>query len=523
MTTVGSPGIFSQFPNTGNDDDGCGCSKIKNDHGQELDILSCYAIMDDPPDLSDIPDTSQKPVPRDTPVEFSWRDYNGKDWTTPAKHQRNCGSCWAFAALGVLESMIKIREGCAELNPDLSEQYVLSCLSSAGSCRGGSTSRTFKYIKETTSYGNNCNGVIFESCFEYQADDDIPCSDKCENWDEQLVPILEYNSWTSSGSESDIESIKTLIMENGPVAAHMRATDSFTTWGALNHNPDAYYPKFRNVFGHNHVVMLIGWKDDSSINTGGYWICKNSWGTNWGYEGYFNIAYGSLNVDKSSILWADYDPGSFDWMPLTDTGGSYGTIFGEETTLDASKSIGVEGEIINYHWDFGDGNIGSGPVTTHEYLEQGKYTITLTITDSENNEATESTNVWVQDSNEQPEKPTIHGPNQGRIGLPYTFTFSSSDNDGNDLWYSVDWGDGTVIDWSGPYEQEDELAIDHSWNMIGKYSITVKVKDVFDNESEAESLSIYVKMPESRPAASICSLLLKLLAYFPILNSLINI
>jgi len=67
------------------------------------------------------------------------------------------------------------------------------------------------------------------------------------------------------------------------------------------------------------VVCIVGWKDDDSIQNGGYWICKNSWGTDWGYDGFANIEYGSMNIDKSRfpfdgfILWVDYNPDDYAW------------------------------------------------------------------------------------------------------------------------------------------------------------------------------------------------------------------
>ena len=69
-----------------------------------------------------------KPSIGNPPDYFNWMDYNGKDWTTPVKYQGNCGSCWDFAAVSALESVINIEEGIPNLNPDLSEQYILSCL-----------------------------------------------------------------------------------------------------------------------------------------------------------------------------------------------------------------------------------------------------------------------------------------------------------------------------------------------------------------------------------------------------------
>ena len=83
----------------------------------------------------------------DFPEYFSWKDYEGEDWTTPAKDQMYpmwCGSCFIYAALGALESVIKIKEECSGLNIDLSEQYVLSCLTNYFCYLGGYGWTVFK-------------------------------------------------------------------------------------------------------------------------------------------------------------------------------------------------------------------------------------------------------------------------------------------------------------------------------------------------------------------------------------------
>ena len=469
------------------------CSEESNDYFEQN-----YVVMQNPPDLSYLDNTSFKPVAQNTPDEFSWADYNGKDWTTPAKHQGSCGSCWAFGAMSVLESIIKIREDCADFNPDLSEQYILSCLPGAGSCRGGNSYRALDLIKKTTSEGNNCNGVIFESCMQYQADDDIPCSDKCTDWEEKLVPLFDFSSWTSDGSAEDRQAIKTQVMETGPVITHIRATDFLKIWGALNKNPDAYYKDFRKVLAYNHVVMIVGWKDDPSINNGGYWIIKNSWGENWGYNGFFNIEYNSLNIDICSIISPDYDADSFNWAPVVKTGGSYGTILGEETRFDASNSIGVEADISDFQWDFGDGHAGNGITTSHTYLQEGKYTVTLTLTDSENNMATKTTSVWVQETNNPPNKPTVTGQTPGTIGIPYEYSFSTTDSNDNDIWYMVDWDDGSDLEWLGPFDSGEELSLKYRWTMFGNYELKVKTKDSFGDESPWSD-PLPVKMSRERP------------------------
>jgi len=47
------------------------------------------------------------------------------------------------------------------------------------------------------------------------------------------------------------------------------------------------------LFAGNHLVSIIGYDD-----TQGYWICKNSWGTSWGENGFFRIKYGECGIDS---------------------------------------------------------------------------------------------------------------------------------------------------------------------------------------------------------------------------------
>ncbi|KYK34643.1 MAG: hypothetical protein AYK22_04980 [Thermoplasmatales archaeon SG8-52-3] len=311
---------------------------IKNYQIKESFLLNDYPVMEDPISYPVIVGDPY-PIMDDLPDEFSWRNYNGKDWTTPAKNQGACGSCWAFAALGVLESMVKIREGNPDINPDFSEQYILSCLPEAGSCRGGRAWVAFELLQDDGPEGNNVNGTIFEECLPYEADDDIPCSDKCPNWMDQLVPIFDWGTWEADGTSEDRKAIKSYIFENGPVVSHMKATDLFKAFGAIFHNPNLFYPRLKRSFSVNHVVMIVGWKDIPNIPSGGYWICKNSWGTEWGYDGFVNIAYGSLNIDRSLIVWADYDPDSYEWPPNTNAGISVESNIKEKITFDYTNYI----------------------------------------------------------------------------------------------------------------------------------------------------------------------------------------
>ena len=324
------------------------CSKceIKPNSGQKIDYFFDEEYPTMPPIPVDLSSREKKYFNIDiinTPGEFSWKNFDGKDWTTPARNQENCGSCWLFSAMGALESVINIREGCAELDPDLSEQYVLSCLPEAGSCNGGNIENcVFYFINSTSASGNYHNGVISESCLEYYADDDIPCNDKCENWEDLLVPITEYEeSWTYYNIPELRDTIKSLVYQKGPIMVYFWASQRFIRWGRFHKLPSQYYPDYNENCPNfvNHGITVVGWKDDPSIGNGGYWICKNTWGVNWGYNGFFNIEYDCLNLG-GFIAWVDYDPDSFDWGPVA-----------PEINGPAKGDPGVEYEFTLSSWD----------------------------------------------------------------------------------------------------------------------------------------------------------------------------
>ncbi|UCF08077.1 MAG: PKD domain-containing protein, partial [Thermoplasmata archaeon] len=71
--------------------------------------------------------------------------------------------------------------------------------------------------------------------------------------------------------------------------------------------------------------------------------------------------------------------------------------------LDASSSTDFEGYLVQYHWDFGDGTTGTGETLAHTYVDNGVYTVTLTVTDDEGGTDERTITVYVEniDNNNQ--------------------------------------------------------------------------------------------------------------------------
>jgi len=86
--------------------------------------------------------------------------------------------------------------------------------------------------------------------------------------------------------------------------------------------------------------------------------------------------------------------------------------------------------------------------------------------------------------NTPPEIPSITGPVDGKTGETYTFQIISTDNEDNQLYYYIDWGDETNSGWIGPYDSGETCETSYSWNDKGTYSIMVKAKDERGAESD---------------------------------------
>jgi len=104
-------------------------------------------------------------------------------------------------------------------------------------------------------------------------------------------------------------------------------------------------------------------------------------------------------------------------------------------------------------------------------------------------------------SNQAPNTPDITGQTNGKAGTEYEYTFVTTDPDGDDVYYYVDWGDDTFEEWIGPYDSGEEAKVKHTWDARGTYTIKAKARDTCDAESDWGTLD--VTMPKSRPVINI--------------------
>ncbi|MBK7142737.1 MAG: PKD domain-containing protein [bacterium] len=279
------------------------------------------------------------------PAAFDWRVEAGG--LPPVRNQGGCGSCWAFGTVGPLECNIKIKDG---LVVNLSEQYLVSCNANGYGCAGGWWEHRMHYNAPDPCNGT---GAVLETDFPYVASD-VACS--CPH-----PHAYTIDGWGYIGTPYTMPSVtqlKQALMQYGPVSVAVSVNDAFQAYGGGVFNGCANGSI-------NHAVTLVGWDDNQS---GGIWIIRNSWGSNWGEGGYmrmpYNCSYIGYNATYINYRGTVWFSGNQTLAPAPAD-----VTFTAETMLD----------VVSWNWTFGDGATSTVQNPTHTYTAPGCYDVTCSI------------------------------------------------------------------------------------------------------------------------------------------------
>ena len=209
------------------------------------------------------------------PAELDWRK---EGYVTPVKEEGDCSSCWAFTSIGNLEGQYFKEKHQLE---SFSEQMLIDCDDVDKGCHGGLMQDAFNWIKEK-------GGIMKESDYPYVGYKGNCKSEASKYVKMKVTGFKKLGVPGSLWSPVDENEMKEFLYETGPLVA------------ALNANPLGVYtggvvdlsPRECRASGINHGVVLVGYGHDQETNLD-YWICKNSWGKDWGENGFFRIKRGS--------------------------------------------------------------------------------------------------------------------------------------------------------------------------------------------------------------------------------------
>jgi len=232
------------------------------------------------------------------PASYDLRAENGGNWLTSVKNQGTCGSCWAFATMGAIESYwLKRNFGLS----DLSEHNLASCHSfEKDPCSGGNPHMS-------TAYLTRGDGPINESDVPYT----LPSDASCLSGFSPVAYVNEARFLPGKKTDSfNATIVKQAIIDNGAIYIDMH-------WDDLDYN-SIDYSYFYNGDANasiNHAILLVGW-DDNKVVTGGAsanpvssgaWIMRNSWGSDWGENGFFYLSYEDVSALTTIAYFASHD------------------------------------------------------------------------------------------------------------------------------------------------------------------------------------------------------------------------
>jgi hypothetical protein len=178
---------------------------------------------------------------------------------------------------------------------------------------------------------------------------------------------------------------------------------------------------------------------------------------------------------------------------------------------DVTKDIQsfFNGTLNNYGWKVGDEN----------FWEYADIPVTSFRT-KENNSDKPFLEVKI---NLPPEAPTIKGPTSGDYREAHQWNFTATDPDSDNIFYYVDWGDGTNTGWSLVYHSSETMPKSHQYAAKGTYTIQAKAKDIYNKESDWGTLTVTMPCSYNIPLINFWDRLLERFPNaFPILQHLLG-
>jgi len=209
---------------------------------------------------------------------YDWRNYGG---VTAVKNQEQCGSCWAFSTTENIESVWMLGKKISNVSmPGLAPQQIVDCDQSDDGCGGGYPTTAYQYVI-------SAGGLEPQSDYPYTAENGA-CSFKSAD------VYAKISSWKYACSDENEAQMNTNLQNVAPLSICLDAANwQDYTSGVMT----AWQCAWINVL--DHCVQAVGINSAASTP---YWIVRNSWGADWGINGYIWLEYGANTCGLTQMV-----------------------------------------------------------------------------------------------------------------------------------------------------------------------------------------------------------------------------